>query len=178
MAASGGDDPAAEELLRRIRPAMVRYCRARIGRTGGTFASADDVAQDACLGIFLALRGYRPQGRSFLAFAYRVAANKVVDHYRKAGSNREACFAEPPESAAPGGGVAFDPEQRCLDKELTEQMRLLLRRVSDRERDVLILRLVVGLSGAETARAVNMTPGAVRVAQHRAVTKLRTMLDH
>lgn len=170
----GGDRVATDELLARVRPMILRYCRARLGRSGGTFASADDVAQEACLGIFTALSAYQPHGRSFLAFAYRIAANKVVDYYRKVGGSKEACYSELPD--LPESAAGRDPEQRCLERELSGYVQLLLRHVTDRERDVIILRLVVGLSGAETARAVDMTPGAVRVAQHRALAKLRRVL--
>jgi RNA polymerase sigma-70 factor (ECF subfamily) len=37
------------------------------------------------------------------------------------------------------------------------------------------LRVAVGLSAEETGRALNMTPGAVRVAQHRALNRLRSL---
>jgi hypothetical protein len=39
------------------------------------------------------------------------------------------------------------------------------------------LRISVGLSAAEIAEALGMTEGAVRVAQHRALTRLRGMVD-
>jgi RNA polymerase sigma-70 factor (ECF subfamily) len=52
----------------------------------------------------------------------------------------------------------------------------LLAELSDTQRDVLTLRLVVGLSVAETAEATSMSLGAVRVCQHRALAKLRKML--
>ena len=42
-----------------------------------------------------------------------------------------------------------------------------------RDREILILRVVVGMSAEETAEAVGSTPGAVRVAQHRALAKLK-----
>jgi DNA-directed RNA polymerase specialized sigma24 family protein len=45
--------------------------------------------------------------------------------------------------------------------------------LTPRQRKVLILRVVVGLSAEETAGAVGSTPGAVRVAQHRALNRLR-----
>lgn len=46
----------------------------------------------------------------------------------------------------------------------------------DKQREILVLRVVVGLSAEETAEAVGSTPGAVRVAQHRALNRLRSML--
>jgi RNA polymerase sigma-70 factor (ECF subfamily) len=41
------------------------------------------------------------------------------------------------------------------------------------QRDVLVLRVLVGLSVAETAQVVGRSPGAVRVLQRRAVLALR-----
>jgi RNA polymerase sigma-70 factor (ECF subfamily) len=48
------------------------------------------------------------------------------------------------------------------------------------QREILLLRVGVGLSAEETADALGMTAGAVRVAQHRALAKLRKVLaaDH
>ena len=43
----------------------------------------------------------------------------------------------------------------------------------EKQREILVLRVVVGLSAEETAEAVGSTPGAVRVAQHRALGRLR-----
>ena len=56
-------------------------------------------------------------------------------------------------------------------------MRALLDTLSDKARDIIILRVFVGLSAEETAEIVESTPGAVRVAQHRALAQLRTSLD-
>jgi DNA-directed RNA polymerase specialized sigma24 family protein len=53
----------------------------------------------------------------------------------------------------------------------------LLESVSERQREILHLRVVVGLSVEETAEAVGSTPGAVRVAQHRALNRLRAVLS-
>ena len=47
---------------------------------------------------------------------------------------------------------------------------------ADKQREIVVLRVVVGLSAEETAEAVGSTPGAVRVAQHRALARLRKAL--
>jgi RNA polymerase sigma-70 factor (ECF subfamily) len=52
----------------------------------------------------------------------------------------------------------------------------LLRVLPAKQREILVLRVVVGLSAEETADAVGSTPGAVRVAQHRALSRLRKTL--
>jgi RNA polymerase sigma-70 factor (ECF subfamily) len=56
-------------------------------------------------------------------------------------------------------------------------MGRLLDVLPDRQREILVLRVVLGMSAEETAVAVGSTPGAVRVAQHRALARLRKALD-
>jgi RNA polymerase sigma-70 factor, ECF subfamily len=171
-AAVDGDRNAVDGVLRWIRPLVLRYCRARVGSQEKTFASADDVAQEVCLAVFAALPSYRDQGRPFLAFVYGIAAHKVADAHRSAARNRAEPVPEVPDSPALGDG----PEQRAMQGELAGQMDKLLELLPDKQREILVLRVVVGLSAEETAEAVGSTPGAVRVAQHRALGRLRNVL--
>jgi RNA polymerase sigma-70 factor (ECF subfamily) len=55
-------------------------------------------------------------------------------------------------------------------------MNNLLDMLPDQQREILVLRVIMGLSAEETAEAVGSTPGAVRVAQHRTLRRLRSML--
>jgi RNA polymerase sigma-70 factor (ECF subfamily) len=161
-----GDRGATEQLLRYLRPLVVKYCRARVGRSATT---ADDVAQDVCLAVLTALPNYREQGRPFLAFVYGIAAHKVADAHRAMSRNRAEPTAEVPDRPSRGVG----PEDFALQGELNGALGELLRVLPDKQREILVLRVVVGLSAEETAEAVGSTPGAVRVAQHRALGRLR-----
>jgi RNA polymerase sigma-70 factor, ECF subfamily len=168
-AAISGDRTAVTRLLATIRPLVVRYCRARLGPADRTLFSADDVAQEVCLAVLTALPNYRPQGRPFLAFIYRIAANKLVDAHRAVSRARSEPVAEVPDSITSTAG----PEQRALQGELSAQLHALLEELPDKQRRILVLRVVVGLSAAETGEIVGATPGAVRLAQHRASTRMR-----
>ncbi|MGH3922133.1 MAG: sigma-70 family RNA polymerase sigma factor [Pseudonocardiaceae bacterium] len=172
QAAIRGDPAAVEGVLRWVRPLVVRYCRARIGKQDKTFASADDVAQEVCLAVLTALPSYREMGRPFLAFVYGIAAHKVADAQRSAMRNRAEPVPEPPDSPT----LADGPEQRVMQAELAEWMTKLLGTLPDKQREILVLRVVMGLSAKATADAVGSTPGAVRVAQHRALAQLRKVL--
>ncbi|ORW99216.1 sigma-70 family RNA polymerase sigma factor [Mycolicibacillus trivialis] len=169
-AAVAGDRDALREVLETIRPLVVRYCRARVGAGERSGQSADDVAQEVCLATITALPRYRDQGRPFLAFVYGIAAHKVADAHRAGARNRAYATESVPERAAPDTG----PEQRAIDADASARMNRLLQVLPDKQREILILRVVVGLSAEETAAAVGSTPGAVRVAQHRALTRLRS----
>lgn len=169
LAAMAGDRVAVGRVLAMIRPLVVRYCRARLGRIDRSSVSADDVAQEVCLAVLTALPGYRIQGRPFLAFVYGIASHKVIDAHRAATRNRSEPVADVPDAMESADG----PEQRALRVELSSEMGRLLDQLPDKQREILVLRIVVGLSAEETAEAVGSTPGAVRVAQHRALARLR-----
>ena len=57
--------------------------------------------------------------------------------------------------------------------ESSARMNKLLSVLPEKQREILILRVVVGMSAEETAEAVGSTAGAVRVAQHRALSRLK-----
>lgn len=165
-----GDKSAIEQLLRYLRPLVVKYCRARVGRSATT---ADDVAQDVCLAVLTALPKYQEQGRPFLAFVYGIAAQKVTDAHRALARTRAELMAEVPAQSLRTGG----PEDYDLPHDLNGTMGQLLRLLPAEQREILVLRVVVGLSTEETAEAVGSTPGTVRVAQHRALNRLREELS-
>jgi RNA polymerase sigma-70 factor (ECF subfamily) len=72
-----GKPRAVERVLAVVRPFVVRYCRARQGRVGGSFAAADELAQDVCLTVLSALPRFPDAARSFLAFVYGIAVDKA-----------------------------------------------------------------------------------------------------
>ncbi len=122
--------------------------------------------------MLTALPSYRDQGRPFLAFVYGIAAHKVADARRSAARNRVEPVPEIPENSE----FTDSPEAQVMEGESAERMARLLDTLPDKQRDILVLRVVVGLSAEKTAAAVGSTPGAVRVAQHRALNRLRTAL--
>jgi RNA polymerase sigma-70 factor (ECF subfamily) len=167
-----GEQDAVATLFTWIRPAIVRYCRSRIGRSGSAYSSADDVAQEICMAVLGALSRYGDQPESFLPFVYGIAAHKVADHYRRAGRDRSDPAADVPD----GIDLGASPEQQTMAADLRTRLGSLLDTLPPRQREILVLRLIVGLSAQETASAVGLTPTAVRVTQHRALAKLRAAL--
>ncbi len=116
-----------------------------------------------------ALPRYKDQGRPFLAFVYGIAAHKVADAHRAVARNRAEPTDHVPERPTPDVG----PEQMAIEADSAARMDALLNLLPAKQREILILRVVVGLSAEETAEAVGSSPGAVRVAQHRALARLR-----
>ncbi|KWX02610.1 RNA polymerase [Carbonactinospora thermoautotrophica] len=168
--AARGDRRAIDDLLARIRPLVVRYCRARLGRISGADHAADDAAQEVCLAVLSALPRYRDEGRPFEAFVFGIAAHKVAD-VQRAVSRAAVPTPELPDTA----DEAMGPEEEAVRRSDAERCRALLNRLPPNLRELLILRVAVGLSAEETGRVLGMTAGAVRVAQHRALNRLRSL---
>ncbi|GAA3740695.1 sigma-70 family RNA polymerase sigma factor [Plantactinospora mayteni] len=166
------DPEATAALLTEVRPGLVRYCRARLGRIGGAYATADDVAQEVCLAVLRALPRYRDQGRPFSAFLYTIAAHKVADAQRAAIRDSAATIDGPlPDEpdAEPG------PEQRAVATDLARRLSALLARLPEVHREIVLLRVAVGLTADEVGLIVGMSAAAVRVTQSRALARLRTL---
>lgn len=171
--AVAGEPAAIEELIGRILPVVVRYCRSRVSAGSPVLATADDIAQEACLAVLTALPSFRREGKPFLAFVYGIAAHKVADAHRTAARTRSTPVAEVPDTASTEGG----PDQYLAATSAAALVDELLDHLPDVQREILRLRVVAGLSAEETAAALGMTTGAVRVAQHRALAKLRQRLN-
>jgi RNA polymerase sigma-70 factor (ECF subfamily) len=160
-----GSPEAADALLRRLRPVILRYCRARLASQ-----DSDDAAQETCLALLSALPSYRETGRPFEAFVFGIAAHKVADAARGAARSAVPVPAVPD---LPDRGPG--PEEIAVAKSDTRRARTLLARLPDGQRRLLLLRVVAGLSAADTGYVLDMSPGAVRVAQHRALLRLRAL---
>ena len=165
-----GHPGAIDGLLERIRPMVVRYCRARLGRITGHYYVADDVAQEVCLAVLAALPRYRDMGRPFASFVFGIASHKVADAVRTASR-----LAVPFEDLPDGPDERPGPEETVVAYIEAERTRALLAQLPHHLRELLILRVVTGLSAEETGNVLGMSAGAVRVAQHRALARLRAL---
>lgn len=169
--AAAGDQAALARIMAIIQPPLLRYTRARI--TGGRHPNAEDVTQEICLAVATSIPNYVDRGRPFMAFVYGIAANKVADAHRFFARD----VANPTEDVPETEHDSFTPEQFALVSEGSNRVRLLLDSLNDKAREVITLRVFVGLSAEETAEIVGSTPGAVRVVQHRALVSLRKTLE-
>jgi RNA polymerase sigma-70 factor (ECF subfamily) len=164
------DPRAGEELLFRVREMAVRYARVRLGRFGAE-DTAQDVAQEVCMAVMVALPTYEDRGLPFEALVYTITSRKLADAQRQAMRGPS-----PVEEIPDGADERPTPEQAAVTRDELESALRLMSTLPVQQREIITLRVAVGLSTEETAAALGMTTGAIRVAQHRALTKLRAML--
>jgi RNA polymerase sigma-70 factor (ECF subfamily) len=166
-----GSRAAIAGVLRALRPMVFRYCLGRLGSWQDGSSDAEDCAQDVLLAVVGALPGYRHEAESFLAFVFGIAAHKVSDFQRRRARDRTSPVADPPTERWTGGDPTGEEVERAAGLDWSAG---LLDTLPPRQREILVLRIILGLSAEETASAVGLSSaGAVRVAQHRALTTLR-----
>jgi RNA polymerase sigma-70 factor (ECF subfamily) len=170
--AVGGDPDATAALLTDLRPGIVRYCRAHLGRVGGAYTTADDLAQEVCLAVLRALPRFRDEGRPFTALVYRIAAHKVTDAQRAAVRHLAV---DPVEHLVNEPDPAPGPEQQAVVTDLNRRLSRLLGHLSQTHREIVVLRVAVGLAADEVGTVLGMSAAAVRMAQSRALAHLRRL---
>lgn len=167
-AAVRGEPAALQALLTEVRRIAYRYCRARLGGLPAGIQSADDAAQEVCVAVLRSLPRYEDRGAPFEAFVYGIASRKVAD------AMRSTLRAPQPTDEIPEGVDAdADPLAGVIEQEQRSEAWAMLERLTPVQREILTLRVAVGMSADEVAGVLDMTPGAVRVAQHRALARLR-----
>lgn len=128
------------------------------------------MAQEVCIAVLSAMPRYRDEGRPFEAFVFGIAAHKVADAQRSA-----MRVAVPTDQIPDQPDAGIGPEDAAVRSSDAALVRDLLQRLPSHQRELLILRVAVGLSAEETGSALGMSAGAVRVAQHRALARLRLL---
>jgi RNA polymerase sigma-70 factor, ECF subfamily len=165
----GDQDGVEEAVLRALRPVILRYCRARLSHH-----AADDVAQEVCLALMSARHGQQDglsTERTVTAYAFGIAQHKVADAMR-ASARLAVPFPGLPDIADDRPG----PEETVLARWEGEQVRRVLAQLPQQQQRLLRLRVVSGFTAAETGAVLGMSAEAVRVAQHRALARMRKLL--
>lgn len=162
---------AAEALMGRVHQVALRYARVRLGRFGAEDL-AQDVAQEVCMAVHTALPGYDERGAPFEAFVYAIASRKVADTQRTLIRGPRS-VAEVPDGPDAGPG----PEGQAVVRDEADRALALIRTLPPRQQEILTLRVAVGLTPEETGAALGMSAGSVRVTQHRALRRLRHLID-
>jgi RNA polymerase sigma-70 factor (ECF subfamily) len=115
---------------------------------------AEDVTQHVFAKLMTSLVKYDERGVPFFAWLLRLARNVAIDHLR---SNRMLPTEE-----------VLDPNAICgVDLDHTEAVRAALATLPDEQRQVVMLRHVVGLTPGEIADRMGRSEGSIHGLHHR-----------
>lgn len=163
--AQRGDSAAFDELVRWLERPLLGFIRARGAR------DADDVANEVLVRVFRRIDGFSGNAAQFRAWVFHITRNQIIDAYRRA--QRRGHVELTSTGELPDDG---DVDAMAGDTEQGERIEAMLSGLSPEQREVLLLRVVAGLSVDETAAAIGKRAGAVRALQHRALSALRKEL--
>lgn len=134
-------------------------------------ADTEDLTQQVFLKAWQAMTRYKKTASPFIAWLMTISHNLVVDFYR-AKKNRiplnDGVVAEDPKSS---------PEVMAQARFDQEKLRMAISQLHGDQQRVVLMRFIEGFSFAETADSIGKSEGATRVILHRALKKLRHILQ-
>jgi RNA polymerase sigma-70 factor (ECF subfamily) len=156
------DREAFAALYARYLDPVYRYCYRRLG----TRELAEDATSQVFHNVLAALDRFH--GGSFRAWLFTIAHNVVTDTYRR---RRPV---SPLDMAREVADTGQTPEELAVSADERRAVRDLVRQLPSDQQRVVELRLA-GLTGAEIAEVLERSTSAVKMLQHRAMTRLRQL---
>ncbi len=160
-----GDTDAFGALYDLFADDVYRYCYHHVGSPH----DAEDLASRTFLRAWRGIHSFRWRGRPFEAWLFTLAKHQLVDFYRERRGTVAALDEAAPDSR-PG------PESIALAAAEAEATRAALARLTEEQRQVLVLKFYMDRDNREIAAILGKREGTVRALQMRALQALRRQL--
>ena len=156
---------ALQRLVDTYESALLRY----VTRLMGNPSFAEDVVQNTFIKFIRQWEGAPEPSPALSSWLYRVAHNETIDHIRKE-SKRQTLHAEH------GAADPSDEPDPAPVSDRAENAAEALKRLTDRERQLVVLKVYEEKSYKEIAEITGLTTGNVGFILHTAMKKLATIL--
>jgi RNA polymerase sigma-70 factor (ECF subfamily) len=133
-----------------------------------------DLVQETFLRLFQKIDSYE-EGRSFEAWLLQVARNLCIDRYRKERMRRRGLEVSVPVDELPL--AAAGAEEAVHASDLKDVLSRCVEKLSDRQRQIFILRHYNQLKNEEIARSLGISLGTVKSLHFKALQNLRTLME-
>ena len=137
----------------------------------GNEADAEDLTQQVFLKVWQAIDGYKKTASPFIAWLMTISHNLVVDFYR---TRKDRAYLE---AEVLADGPASSPERATEASFEQQRLRKAILQLGGDEQRVVILRFMEGFEFGEIASLLRKKEGNIRVILHRALVKLRNILE-
>jgi RNA polymerase sigma factor (sigma-70 family) len=137
----------------------------------GNEQDAEDLTQQVFLKAWQAIDRYKRTTSPFIAWLMTISHNLVVDAYR---TRKDTAYLE---AEILADGPASSPERAAETSLEQQRLRRAILKLGSDEQQVIMLRFMEGFEFSEIASVLNKKEGNVRVILHRALVKLRTILE-
>ena len=161
LAAAGGDRNAFGELVRIYEKLVYNTIRVKVRSE----EDALDISQEVFIKIWRALPNWRGECR-FSTWIYKVSINCCYDHLRKVPGRIDIADET----------VEASPEKSLDRNETITAVRAAIAKLSDEQREIVVLRDIDGHTYEEIAEMLDLEIGTVKSRLNRARANLREML--
>lgn len=169
LAYRDGDAAAFDVLYQRHRGGTYRY----LLRQCRNAALADELFQDVWMNLIRARAGYTVQAR-FTTYIYRIAHNRLMDHFRRPDAAQVSLDDEAAAiTAEPEAPRGVQPEVHAESRALASRLLALLDALPAEQREAFVLQQEGGLSVEEIAAATGVNRETAKSRLRYAVAKLR-----
>ena len=175
-----GDEASFELLLQRYRTPLVNF----LFRMVRNREQAEDLSQEVFLRVYRARKSYQP-GARFATWLFTIANHAAANALRDQSRRHEVTLRS--RDSGPMGARPLDKmlqassgqmPARQLDKaESREMVRMALEALGERQRMAVLLSKFEGLSYAEIAEIMEISPQAIKSLLSRARENLREVLQ-
>jgi RNA polymerase sigma-70 factor (ECF subfamily) len=161
------DQEALSWLYELFYPKLYNYAYLQLG----SVQQAEDLASEVLLRVLESLKGYRFRGVPLSAWVFRIARNYLIDLNRRRQRRPQVSLYEgiPSDEVSPHAAA-----ERAIAQ---SELRLALTKLTEEQRQVIILKFVECMDNASVARVLGRSQGAVKSLQHRALVSLRKILS-
>lgn len=166
--AQRGDGDAFAEIYRSNVQVIFRYIFHRVNDPH----LAEDLTGDVFTKALEGLRDYRDQGKPFIAWLYRIAHARVVDHYRRVERR-------PSESDVEDEPIFVDHDMDVgmIRRHAAQVLRAAITELTDEQQQVIILRFIEGMQIETVAELMGKQANAIKALQFRALRSLAGRLE-
>lgn len=159
---------AFERLYRALAPVVLGYLRLQGA------SEPEDLTSEVFLGAFRGICGFTGSEKAFRSWVFTIAHRRLLDERRRH-ARRPMMLGGPERLAAePLGG---DAEEDALALLGDRRVREICGSIGPDQRDVLLLRLVAGLTVEQVSATLGRTTASVKALQRRGLTCIRRQLE-
>ncbi len=169
-AARRGDDAAWAEIYHELAGPILGYLR------GQRIPDAEDVLGETMLQVVRDIDGFEGDEAGFRSWVFTIAHRRLLDARRS--QSRRPADAHETEVLEDAMAPAESAEPAALAELELDEVLVVLDRLTEEQREVLLLRLVADMDIVQVAEVTGRTPEAVKALSKRARDRLRTLLAH
>ncbi len=167
--AKNGDERALSLIYQRYFNDIYRYTYL----SAGSAELAEDLTEEVFFRVLKYIQNYDEEKATFKSWIFRIAHNLVVDYFR---SKPRYVHEALDEQLGVEDGQMERMEERIYQEEARKLLKESLNRLTDEQRQVILMKYFLGMSNLEVGEVMGKRKGAINSLQNRALKRMGAYL--